>query len=98
MSAGLGIRPAAVPAFRALQQALARVDPTPCASDPDSWTDPPDAEVIEWAEHQCGRCPVINLCNTFATTNRERTGAVWAGRSRPITGGRPAAPRKDENR
>lgn len=93
---GLGVRPAALPAWQRLQAALAQLDgPTPCRADPDAWADPSDAEVAEMAEHLCQRCPVIELCGIFADANKENAG-VWAGRNRQPKPGRPAVQSKEE--
>lgn len=95
MSTTFGIRAAALPAWLDLQHALARLDrPTVCASDPDSFTDPDPADV-EYLASLCTGCPVLALCDLFATANRERSG-IWAGRSRvPTLGRRPANLRKE---
>lgn len=91
MNAGLGIRPAAIPAWLELHRAIAAAGPTPCSANPDSWTDYRDEETTAAAADLCqGWCPVLALCHAFATTNRETSG-VWAGRNRTPKRGRPAA-------
>lgn len=86
----IGIRLAAVPAWLDLQYALmALPSPTPCAVDPDAWCNP-QPEDVAYLTGLCNGCPVLALCDAFATTNRETAG-IWAGRSREPTRGRPAA-------
>ncbi len=92
-SGTLGIRPAAVPSWLALHGALlALPGPTPCAADPDSFTDP-RPEDVDYTANMCRRCPVLAECGQFATANKESAG-IWAGRDRTPTRGRPAAERK----
>lgn len=95
MSAGLGIRAAAIPAWLALHRAIEETGPTPCADDPDRWADPITPAVAEYAAHQCGRCLVLDLCSTFATTNREKTG-IYAGKDRTPRRDRPVADTKEK--
>lgn len=91
---GLGIRPSAVGAWQALQLTLLDLDrPTPCRSDPDSFTDP-RPEDVDYTANLCLRCPAIEQCGQFATANRETAG-IWAGRSRVPTRGRPSAASKE---
>lgn len=94
MTSAFGIRPAAAPAWLDLQHALlALPSPTPCAADPDAWCDP-RPEDVDYTANLCRRCPVLALCDRFATANRERSG-IWAGSGRAPRLGRPAAPSKE---
>lgn len=91
MSAILGIRDDALLAWRALHDAIADAPrPTPCSSEPDTWADPPTAELAATAAALCGRCPALAECHLFADLNREQAG-VWAGQIRTPKRGRPAA-------
>lgn len=93
----LGIRPAALPAFRRLLEALAATGPTSCSADPDSWTTDhgaddraSDTTSLEYIARLCRRCPVHAECAEFATANNETAG-IWAGIDRTPRVGRPAA-------
>ena len=89
-----GIRAAAVRSWLSLHSALMDLpSPTPCAADPDSFTDP-RPEDVDYTAGLCDACPVLAECNAFATANKETAG-IWAGRSRVPTRGRPAAPSKE---
>jgi len=94
VTSAFGIRAAAVPSWLALHGALMDLpSPTPCAADPDSFTDP-RPEDVDYITGLCTGCPVLELCDAFATANKETAG-IWAGRSRVPTRGRPAAPSKE---
>lgn len=93
---GLGIRPAALPAWLALHGALMALHhPVPCRASPDAWTDP-RPEDVAYTANLCRHCPVLAECGAFATVNREISG-IWAGSDRTPTRGRPAAynPKKE---
>lgn len=75
----LAIREAALPAWHALQAAIAERGPTPCA-DRDEWTSD-DPRVRAYAAGHCARCPVLAECAAFADANHE-TRNVWAGTDR----------------
>lgn len=94
MTGTLGVRPSAVPAWLALHGALmALPSPTPCAADPDSFTDP-RPEDVDYLTGLCTGCPVLAECGQFASVNRESS-AIWGGRLRVPTRGRPAARSKE---
>ncbi len=94
MTSAFGIRAAAVPSWLALHFALlALPSPTPCAADPDSFTDPRPDDVA-YLTGLCTGCPVLAECNAFATANKESAG-IWAGKERTPRRGRPAAPSKE---
>ncbi len=94
---GLGIRTAALPAWRDLHVALSNTDrPTPCQANPDAWTGDGDSDMADAAAQLCQEwCPALAECNTFATVNRESSG-IWAGIDRTPRRGRPAAQRQEE--
>ncbi|WP_353647959.1 WhiB family transcriptional regulator [Nakamurella sp. A5-74] len=95
MSAILGIRADALPAWRALHDAIADADrPTPCRSEPDTWSDPATTELADYAATLCGRCPAVEQCRIFADLNREPAG-VWAGALRAPRRGRPPTTRRE---
>lgn len=94
MSTSLGIRPAALPALRALLAAIGESGPTPCMANPDAWTGDVEPDMTEAAVELCvGWCPVLTQCGNFATANRETAG-IWAGKDRTPRSGRPAAEQK----
>lgn len=69
------IRASALPAWRALQQALRGVVP-PCARRAE-WISE-DAEERAYAAGHCQGCPALAACRAFAISNQEPAG-VWAG-------------------
>lgn len=78
----VGLRAAAVPAWRTLVAALVSLDTlgisTPCAEDAEAFTHD-DAGIRFIAAKACGLCPVRTFCGAFAVANRERD-HVWGGR------------------
>lgn len=95
MSWVVPIRPAALLAWRRLQEALDDAGPTACR-DRIEWISP-DAASIEYAERRCAGCPVIRQCGDYADAGRERTG-VWGGQSKtPRKGAAPSLPMFEDN-
>lgn len=95
MSGILGVRADALPAWRALHDAISdAARPTPCRSEPDTWADPPTAELAATAAALCSRCPALEQCRAFADANNERAG-VYAGQLRTPKRGRPDAEHKE---
>jgi hypothetical protein len=86
-SASFGIRPEAVKAWISLTYALRDLEdhghPPVCQGpDRDYWfSDSRDERAEAAAACRLSQCPVLPLCDRFATENRERLG-VWAGISR----------------
>ncbi|MGI8590800.1 MAG: WhiB family transcriptional regulator [Nakamurella sp.] len=78
MSWTVPIRPAVLPSWRALHEALDEVGPVACrGADADLWTSE-RADERESASHRCAGCPVIGACGNYATVAREKFG-TWAG-------------------
>lgn len=73
----LGIPPKAIPAWRALAQALDDCGSVPCEGRAE-WTSE-SAEDRTAAAHQCARCPVVQLCEAYVIAAKEKHG-VWAGK------------------
>lgn len=54
-------------------------DRVPCRRDPDQWWPRGDDDVTAAAAvYWCRRCPVVELCRTYALVAREAEG-VWGG-------------------
>lgn len=66
---------AATVAFTALQDAMTETDPE-CRDDDRFILDDQPADTLAYI---CDRCPLINLCRTYAAAERPK-GGVWAGR------------------
>jgi hypothetical protein len=77
----LGIPPKAIPAWRALAEALDDCGSVPCESRAE-WTSE-SAEDRQAAAHQCARCPVLPLCSDYVSAAKEKYG-VWAGKDRTV--------------
>jgi hypothetical protein len=76
MNSSLGIPDGARPKWAALGYALTDARVTiPCA-DSDDWTDE-RPEIRFKASRQCGGCPVLAECGSYADAAKERHG-VWA--------------------
>lgn len=99
MSYVVPIRPAALPAWRALNDALAAVEyDVPCEGRPDVWcAESPTPELVEYAERRCQLCPVRRECGAYADVANERN-AVWGGTYRAAKVGRPATTNRTEER
>jgi len=51
----------------------------PCAADPERWF-ALDAPTISWAASECGRCPVMQQCSDYATSDTVTAKyGTWAG-------------------
>lgn len=96
----IGLRPAAVPAWRALIAALVELDRrgirTPCSQNPAAFVGA-DFDRRHAAAKECGACPVRRLCGGFADANRERA-HVWGGRDRTWGAKRAASDRLKRQR
>ena len=79
--AGMGVDPAAMPAWTTLQGALLKAPNTPCNSpNRADWTSGgPRAK--QRAIEACRACPVLAECRAYAEAANE-TGAVWGGEAR----------------
>jgi hypothetical protein len=77
----LGITSAAVPAWRALSQALTDRVP-PCADDPELWHSRASSDIAA-AREACRTCHAFTACDDYATAANEVVG-VWAGVDRGL--------------
>jgi len=71
-------RPVAREAWRKFNEALS-VTHVPCEDNPDKWTGEPVTEGR--AKMLCANCPLIDLCDDYATKAKETWG-VWGGKPR----------------
>jgi len=83
------IRPAALPAWRALQDVLDEVGgAVPCRGRNADWWTSNNAEHREAAAYRCAGCPITMHCARYAEAAREKFG-TWAGVDRTPQPGRP---------
>lgn len=78
MSHVVPIRPAALPSWRALHEALDAAGPVACRGvSSDLWTSE-RADDRQAAAYRCAGCPVIVPCAAYSAAAREKFG-TWAG-------------------